>query len=229
MILSNRSAGKEALERGAPIRAGQRAHGVIPAYMGRRGHRPRGAFHLSVSCSNHGLPRGQAHPEMMQSTADVHHQSADTLLPQADPVFDHATALHTAVDMLDPETAVVQGLVGHVLRQHQLLAAWLLGWYADLHLGEREGEEAEILSQPAPSREGRQGSRSNTLLMDTAAVGRTQKEERGWGMDQQGICYGVVLCLAALTRLLCSRILGADNVPCRPVMGTRGGRRWEGW
>ncbi len=111
MILSNRSAGKEALERGAPIRAGQRAHGVIPAYMGRRGHRPRGAFHLSVSCSNHGLPRGQAYPEMMQSTADVHHQSADTLLPQADPVFDHVTALHTAVDMLDPETAVVQGLV----------------------------------------------------------------------------------------------------------------------
>ena len=64
----------------------------------------------------------------MQDAADCHHQSADTLLPQADPVFDHTTALHTAVDMLDPETAVVQGLVGPVLRQRQLLAAWLFGW-----------------------------------------------------------------------------------------------------
>jgi hypothetical protein len=86
---------------------------------------------------------------MMQGTVDVHHQIADTLLPQANPVFDHAIALHTAVDMLDPETAVVQGLVGHVLRQRQLLAVWLLGWHEDLHLEEREGEEAEILSQPA--------------------------------------------------------------------------------
>src|SRR5438132_4677727 len=61
------------------------------------------------------------HPEMMQDAADCHHQSAE-------PVFDHTTALHTAVDMLDPETAVVQGLVGPVLRQRQLLAAWLFGW-----------------------------------------------------------------------------------------------------
>src|SRR6266852_4821332 len=82
----------------------------------------------ALQSSNHGLPRGQTHPEMMQDAADCHHQSADTLLPQADPVFDHTTALHTAVDRLDPETAVVQGLVGPVLRQRQLLAAWLFGW-----------------------------------------------------------------------------------------------------
>jgi hypothetical protein len=37
----------------------------------------------------------------MQGTADFHHQIADALLPQADPVFDDTTTLDTAVDMLD--------------------------------------------------------------------------------------------------------------------------------
>ena len=50
----------------------------------------------------------------MQGTAEFHHQIADTLLPQADAVFHDATALDTAVDMLDPQPALVQGLVGAV-------------------------------------------------------------------------------------------------------------------
>src|SRR5262249_42781834 len=162
MILSIRSAGKADLERGITIHSGKRAHGVIPACMGRQGRRPRGASHVRISCFNHGLPRSQAHPEMMQGTADVHHQSADTLLPQADPVFDHAIALHAAVDMLDPERAVVQGLIGHVLRQRQLLAVWLLGWHADLHLLWKMSRRGNVcsprrsrgLAVPAPRRSG---------------------------------------------------------------------------
>ena len=71
--------------------------------------------HLSLSRLNHRLPRGQTHPEVMQGTAEFHHQIADTLLPQADPVFDDATALDTTVDMLDAETAIMQGLVGQLL------------------------------------------------------------------------------------------------------------------
>ena len=59
-------------------------------------------LYLSLSRLNHRLPRGQAHPEVMQGTAEFHHDIADALLPQADPVFDDATALDTAVDMLDP-------------------------------------------------------------------------------------------------------------------------------
>ena len=60
---------------------------------------------------------------MVQGTTDVHHEIAYALLPQADPIFDDATALHTAVDMLDPQPTLVQRLVGHVLLQTQLLAA----------------------------------------------------------------------------------------------------------
>src|SRR2546427_5862205 len=68
--------------------------------------------HLSLSRLNHWLPRGQAHPEIMQGTTDFHHDIADARLPQADPVFDDVTALHTAVDMLDPQPPLVQRLVG---------------------------------------------------------------------------------------------------------------------
>jgi hypothetical protein len=71
----------------------------------------------------------------MQGTADVHYQIADARLSQADPVFDDATALHTAVDMLDPQPTVVQGLVGQLLFQGEFLAAGFLGRHEDLDLG----------------------------------------------------------------------------------------------
>jgi hypothetical protein len=58
--------------------------------------------------------------------------------------------------------------------------------------------------------------------MDAAAVGRTQKEDREQGVDQQDIFYRMVCFLAALTRGLFSRVLGADNASFRPVMGKRG-------
>jgi hypothetical protein len=41
----------------------------------------------------------------MQGTAELHYEIADTLLPQADPVFHNATALDAAVDMLDSAAA----------------------------------------------------------------------------------------------------------------------------
>ena len=61
-----------------------------------------------------------------------------------------------------------------------------------------------------------------TILMDAAAVGVAQKEDREEGIDEQDIVDGVVLFLAALTCGLLRRVLGADNPPFRPVMGTRG-------
>src|SRR2546428_12037857 len=102
-------------------------------------------YDISLSRLNHWLPRGQAHPEVGQGTAEFHHQIADTLLPQPDPIFHNATALHTAVDMLDPQAAMEQRLVRHVLLPRELLAAWLLGRHEDHHLRERERQEAQIL------------------------------------------------------------------------------------
>jgi len=87
----------------------------------------------------------------MQGTTDVHDQIADALFPQADPVFDDTTALDTTVDMLNAQSASVQGLIGQLLCQGELLAAWVLGWYEDLDLGECKRQEAQILQQPTPS------------------------------------------------------------------------------
>jgi hypothetical protein len=44
--------------------------------------------HWSLSRLNYRLPGCEAHPEVVQGTTDVHHEIADALLPQADPVFE---------------------------------------------------------------------------------------------------------------------------------------------
>src|SRR5437870_9208359 len=103
---------------------------------------------VSLSRSNHGQPGVQAHPEVVQGTAELHHEIADALLPQADPVFHNTTTLDAAVDMLDPEPPLVERLVGQFLLQGQLPTAWLLRRHEDLHLGEGERQEAQILQQP---------------------------------------------------------------------------------
>jgi hypothetical protein len=56
----------------------------------------------------------------MQCTAEFHHESAHALLPEAEPVFDNATALDTALDMLNPQPTLVQSLVGSVLLPREL-------------------------------------------------------------------------------------------------------------
>src|SRR5882724_11381858 len=58
--------------------------------------------------------------------------------------------------------------------------------------------------------------------MDAAAESFAEQEDREEGIDQQDIFYRVVLFLAARTRGLCRRVLGADDAPFGPVMGKRG-------
>jgi hypothetical protein len=60
------------------------------------------AMYLSLSRLSHRLPRGQAHPEVVQGAAEFHYQITDALLPQTNAIFHDATALHTAVDVLNP-------------------------------------------------------------------------------------------------------------------------------
>ena len=80
---------------------------------------------MSLSRLNHRLPWGQTHPEIMECTAEFHDQIADACLPQAEPIFDDATALDTAIDMLDPQPPLVERLIRALLLQRQLLATGL--------------------------------------------------------------------------------------------------------
>jgi len=95
----------------------------------------------------------------MQGTADVHHEIADTVPPQPEPVFDDTTALDAVGDMLDLEPMAMQDLVGPLLRPWKRLAAGWLRRQADRHLREREGQEAQSLHPPAPGKEGSRGGR----------------------------------------------------------------------
>src|SRR5712691_9260286 len=159
---------------------------------------------------------------MVQGTAEIHHEIADALFPQTDAVLHDAAALDTAIDVLDPEPPLVERLVRPLLLPRQLLAAGFLGGHEDHHLRKRERQEAQILQQPTPSREGVGGGLSDAQIMDTAAVGVAQKEDEEQGIDEQDIFDGVISFLTAITLFLFSRVLGADNPPFCPVMGKRG-------
>jgi hypothetical protein len=58
--------------------------------------------------------------------------------------------------------------------------------------------------------------------MGTTAVSVAQKEDDEQGIDEQDIFDGVISFLPTITRLLCNRVLGADDPPFGPVMGKRG-------
>src|SRR4029453_14892232 len=75
---------------------------------------------------------------------------------------------------------------------------------------------------PAPRGQGIRRRVSNGLIMGAAAVGVTEKEDEEQSINEQDIFHGVVFFLAAITRFLFSRVLGADDAPFCPVMGKRG-------
>ena len=58
--------------------------------------------------------------------------------------------------------------------------------------------------------------------MDAAAIRVTEKEDEEQGMHEQDVFDGVIFFLAAITRGLLRRVLGADDPPFRAVMGKRG-------
>jgi hypothetical protein len=57
----------------------------------------------------------------MEGTAEVPHPIAAAHLPEAASVFDAATALDTAMDMVDPQPTLVELLVRHVLLPREFL------------------------------------------------------------------------------------------------------------
>ena len=100
---------------------------------------------MSLSRLNHWLPRSQAHPKVMQGTADLHYQITNTLFPETDPVFHDATALHTTVDMLNSQSTLVEPLIRPLLLPRELLTTGFLRRPEDRHLRERERQETQIL------------------------------------------------------------------------------------
>jgi hypothetical protein len=158
----------------------------------------------------------------MQRTADFHDQIADARLPKAAGVVDDATALDTAVDVLDAHAATRDAPICSFLGAREGPASRLPGRHDDLDLIEGERQEAQILEQPTARGQGIRGRISNSLIVGTAHVGLTQKKDRERGVDQQYVFYRVALFLAAITARLLSRILGALDAPFGSIVAKRG-------
>jgi hypothetical protein len=88
----------------------------------------------------------------VQGTTDLHDHIAETGLPQPEPIFHHATPLHTAVDMLNTAPAMMEARIGHLVLQSAFLTTGFLGRHAHLHLGEGKREETQILQQSTANR-----------------------------------------------------------------------------
>jgi hypothetical protein len=71
---------------------------------------------------------------------------------------------------------VVQGLVGPLLFQGELLAAGFLGRHEDLDLRQRERQKTQVLQQPAPRGQGIRRRVGNGLVMDATSIGVAEEK-----------------------------------------------------
>jgi hypothetical protein len=136
--------------------------------------------------------------------------------------MDDAAALHAAVDVLDAHAPTSEAPIRGPLRACEGPAPGLPGRHDDLDLVQRQRQEAQILKQPAPRRQGVRGGIGHACIVGTARIGLAQKENRQRGIDQPHVLDRVALFLAAITARLLSRILGALDAPFGPIVAERG-------
>jgi hypothetical protein len=158
----------------------------------------------------------------MQRTTDFHDEITDARLPEAADIVDDAAALDAAVDVLDAHSTAGDASIRGFLRACEGPAPWLPRRHDDLHLVERERQEAEILEQPTARGQGVRSGIGNPLIVGTARVGLTQKEDPERGVDQEHVFDRVVRFLAAIIARLLSRILGPLDAPFGPIVANRG-------
>src|SRR5918911_4917758 len=125
----------------------------------------------------------------MPRTADFHDAIADSRLPQAAGVMDDATALHTAVHVLNAYTPASKAPIGGLLCACEGTPTRLLRWYDDLDLRERQRQTAQILEPPAASGQGVRGGLGHARILGAPGVGLTEQDHRQRGVDQQQVFH----------------------------------------
>ena len=133
-----------------------------------------------------------------------------------------AAALDAAVNVLKAHTAAGDPPIRRVLHACEVPASRFAGWHDDLHPVKRERQEPEILEQAAARRQGVRGRLGNALIVGTACVGLTQKEDRECRVHQQHVFDRVARFLATITARLLSRMLGARDAPFGAILSNRG-------
>jgi hypothetical protein len=158
----------------------------------------------------------------MQRTTDFHNEIAESHLPLAVGVMDDATALHTAVYVLNAYTLAGNALIGGFLCTGEGSPLRLLGWYDDLDLGDRKRQKAQSLAQSAADGNGVWGSLGHALVMGAPGISLSEKDHCQRGVDQPHVSCCMASFLAAITARLLSRILGAHDALFRPIVSRRG-------
>ena len=98
--------------------------------------------------------------------------------------MDDSAALHTAVDVLDADAAARNAPIGRFLCAREGPAPRLLGGHDDLDVVECEGQETEILEQPAARGQGIRRGIRDPLVVGAAGIGLTQEEDRERRVDE---------------------------------------------
>ena len=168
------------------------------------------------------MPWGQTHANIVQRTANFHDPIADAGLVQAVGVVNNAAALDATVDMCAAHAAAGDAPLRPLLGAGQGTAPRLAGGPDDLHLVERERQEAQIVEPATPRGSGRRGGIGQPLLMGAPGIGVTEQEEREYRVDQQHVVPRRAFSLAAITARLRNRILGALETPCGAILAKRG-------
>jgi hypothetical protein len=158
----------------------------------------------------------------MQRTADFHHHVAYAGFPHSDRLFEHTAAFDAAVDMLDAYAPPSQLPIPRFLGPRQLVPTRLLHGLEDVHAVQRECLKARILQQLTPCRQRIGCGIGDTFVMDTARLCLAQEEDAQGAIDQEQVFQHVPLFLAAITRFLFSRVVGARDGSLGAVMTKRG-------
>ena len=88
--------------------------------------------------------------------------------------------------------------------------------------GRVQGQTAQILTPPAPCRQGIRGLIGHPLLVGATSVGAPANEDRAHRLDQQEVCDRLAPVLAAITARLLSWMLGTLDAPCGAIVANRG-------
>src|SRR5215510_967019 len=158
----------------------------------------------------------------MQGTADFHHHVAHPVFPHPDRLFEPTAAFDAAVDMFDAHPSPSDFAIAGFLLWCQLFPTWLLRRLDDRHALQREGLKAQVLQQVTPRRPRLWRRVGNPFVLDTALMGLTQEKNAQSPIEQQQVLEPMSLFLAAITRCLFHRIVGARHGALGAVMTKRG-------
>src|SRR5262245_25439706 len=158
----------------------------------------------------------------MQRTANFHHHVTYPLCPHPDGLCERTATFDTAINLFDAHPSARNRAVVRLLFWGQLMPARLLCGLEDLHTLQREPLKAQILQPLTPHRQRIRRRVGQTLVVDTARSGLTEEHDAQPGMDQEQVFQHMPLFLAAITRLLFSRVCGARNGSLGAIMTKRG-------